>query len=74
MKNYLLMILAVATMSVLVLLQSKPLVYNGLSLKGQTIDNMGMEFANMIEHKFLGKDHAMAFGKTPTQNIQKSQR
>jgi len=74
MKNYLLMILGVAMLFVLILLQSKPLVKNGLSLKGQNIDDMGMQFASLIENQFLGENQTMAFGKKSNQNTYKSEK
>lgn len=74
MKNYLLMMLAIASVIVLVLLQSKPLVHNKISLTGQTIDDLGIQFASLIEDKIMGADQAVAFEKRDNKSTNKSER
>jgi hypothetical protein len=72
MKNYWLTIAIVSLLFGLILFQSKPLIKTGLALKGQNIDNLGIQMANAIEGQFLGLGKAMTFNKETISQSEKS--
>jgi hypothetical protein len=72
MRNYFLTIAILALLFGLILFQSKPLVKSGISLKGQNIDNLGIQMASAIESQFLGIGSAMTFHKKTISQTEKS--